>query len=199
VFDIFSGKYCQIGGSSAKVKKGGAQLFFFVCQHGLAGCQGFQDDIADIESGSIGAFYKVVGRCDRTGDDVNFSFQPNSGHSHRVLDTRFIIDNKLLGQDMDDFAIHWNRYCPGGIDHPLDIVFRDLRSFDGNNSTTVKSGDVTAGNTGIHRGYFTACHEFCFLHRLFNRFHGGFDIDDDTFAKSDGWMGPDTDNIDVGS
>ena len=90
-----------------------------------------------------------MGRCHRPGDNVNFGLQPHTGHPHRILDAPLIIDHKFLRQYVDYLAIHGYGHRPGGIDDAVDILLADFRAFDGYDSATVETGDVTAGNTGV--------------------------------------------------
>ncbi len=103
---------------------------------------------------------------------MNFGLQAYAGHSHRVLDAAFIIDHIFLRQDVNHLAVHGYGDRPGRIDYPVDIRFADFIALDRNDSAAVKSGNVTAGNTGIDRRNLAAGHQFGFLHRLFDGFNG---------------------------
>ena len=115
---------------------------------------------------------------------MNFSLQAYAGHSHRVLDAAFIIDHIFLRQYVDNLTIHRNGHRPGGIDDPVDILLSDFRALDGNDPAAVKSGDVSAGDTGIGSRDLTAGHQFGLLHRFFNGFDGRFNIDHHAFSQA---------------
>ena len=136
-----------------------------------------------------------MGRGDRPGNNVNLRFEPYTGHTHRVLDAGLLIDDVFLGQHVDHFAVHGNRYGTGRIDDPFDIGLGNFRPFDGNDASAVEPGDVPPGDTGVHGRNFAAGHQFGFFHRFFDGIHRRFDIDDDPFAKPDRGMGADADDI----
>ena len=68
-----------------------------------------------------------------------------------TLNAGFIIYDKFLGQNMNDFPIHRNCHCPGSVNYSVHIIFRNFRALDGHDAAAVESSDVSAGNTGAHR------------------------------------------------
>ena len=197
VADVLVGENRQVGGAAPQIQQGRAQLFFFLRQHGFAGGQGFQDDVAHVEPRAVAAFDDVVGRGDGAGDDMDLGLQTNTGHAHRVLDAGLFVDDILLGQDVDHFPVHGNGHRPGGVDDPLHVGLGNLGALDGDDAAAVEAGDVAAGDAGVDRRYFAAGHQFGFFHSLLDGIHRGFDIDHNPFAKSDRRVGSDADNVDL--
>ena len=150
MFNIVLGKDGQVGGSAAQIQQGHTELFFFIGQDGLARGQRFQNDIANIQPGAVGAFNDIMGGCHCSGDNMYFGLQTHAGHSHRVLDAALIIHHIFLRQDMNHLTVHGDGDGPGRIDHAVDIRLADFVTLDRNDSAAVKAGDVAAGDTGIY-------------------------------------------------
>ena len=151
MFDIFIGKDGQITRSAAQIQKGRAEFFFLISQYSFTGSKRFQNNITHIKTGAVCTFYNVVGRCHRAGHDMNLCFQAYSSHSHRVQDACMVIHNEFLRQHMYDLPVHGDCHGPGSVNHALHIMLRDLGSFYCNNSPAVEAGDVSAGNSRVHR------------------------------------------------
>ena len=85
---------------------------------------------------------------------------------------------------MDHLTVHGDGYCPRGVDDPVDILLADFGTLHGNDPAAVKSGDVTAGDSGINRGDLAAGHQFGFLHRFFYGVDRRFNIDHHAFSQT---------------
>ena len=128
---------------------------------------------------------------------MDFRLQPDGGHADRVLNAGLVVHDVLLGQHMDDLAVHRDGHRPGGVDHPLDILRGDLRALDGHDAAAVEAGDVPPGDAGVDRGDLTAGHELGFLHRLLDGLDRRLDVDDHPLAQPDRGVGADPDDADA--
>ena len=151
VLDVLAREHGQVGGPAAQVEQGRAELLLFLGEHGLAGGQALQHDVADVQARAVGALHQVVGGGHRAGHDVDLGLQPHAGHPDRVLDARLVVDDVLLGQHVDHLAVHRDRDRPGRVDHPLHVQRGDLGALDGHDAAAVETGDVAAGDPGVHR------------------------------------------------
>ncbi|OQA59646.1 MAG: hypothetical protein BWY40_01109 [bacterium ADurb.Bin270] len=100
---------------------------------------------------------------------MNFRFQANPAHSNRILHAILIIDDELLRNHVNDFAIKRDRNRLCGIYHPIDIGRTDFPVFDGNYTMTVDSLDMATAYPGKCAGYFAPGHKLGLLDRLLDR------------------------------
>ena len=136
-------------------------------------------------------------RRDRAGDDVNFRFESDPRHAQRISDAILIIDDVILRQNMEHFAIHWDSHCLCRIDHSLQIPRHDFFVFNRDDAVTVEAFDVAPGNARKDGVNLTARHQTRFLNGFFERIHRGLDVDDHALAQSLRRMGADPDDLDA--
>ena len=137
----------------------------------------------------------VLGAGDGSGDDVHAHFQAHPGHAEGVGDAALVIDDKFLGQDVDDLPVQRDGHGLGRVDHPLDVPGADLAAFDGDDPVAVKAFDVAAGNAGVDRANFATGHEFGLFEGLLDRLDGLLDIDHHALAQARGGAGTNAHHI----
>ena len=114
---------------------------------------------------------------------MNFRFQADAGHPHRIADTILFVDDVELGQGMEDLPVEGDGDRPGGFDRPLNIIIVDLSALDGDDAEAVLSPDVAARDADVDRADLAARDALRLFHRALDRFHGAFDVDDDAFSQ----------------
>ena len=89
----------------------------------------------------------------------------------------------------------YDRQSPRALDRTLDVFPRDFCLFKRHDPLAVLRGDVATGNAGIDGIDLDRRHQFGFLDRLLDRFHGTLDIDHDAFAEPSRRAGSDPDDV----
>ncbi|OPY69437.1 MAG: hypothetical protein A4E62_01813 [Syntrophorhabdus sp. PtaU1.Bin002] len=95
----------------------------------------------------------------------------------RVFDPILVIDDKFLGDHMDQFPVGRDRHCLCRIDGPCYIIKPHFFIPYGNHTITVETLDVGTGNTDKAGVDFYACHQLRLFHGLFYRIDGAVHID----------------------
>jgi len=108
----------------------------------------------------------VLGAGDSSGDDVHLDLQSDPGHAQGVLDTPLVVNDELLGQDMDQLPVQRYGHGLGGVDHSFDVLLGDFPPLDRNHAVTVEAHDVTAGNAGEDIPDLTPGHELSLFQGL---------------------------------
>ena len=57
--------------------------------------------------------------------------------------------HSLLRNDVNDFTIHRDGHCFGGINHTLDVAFADFAILDGDDAMRIESTDVPTRDARI--------------------------------------------------
>jgi hypothetical protein len=113
-----------------------------------------------------------------------------------MLDAALVVDDELLGQDVDHLAVHGDGHRLGGVDHPGDVGLADLLVLDRDDPRAVHALDVAAGDAGVDGGHLAAGHQLGLLDGALDRAHGGLDIDHHPLAERLGRVGADPDDVD---
>jgi len=174
----------DIGSTSPDIYQADSQLFFIIAQHRIAGTELLQDQIIHFQSTAAHTLDDVLGRADCAGNHMHPGLQAHTGHTHRLLDPLLLIDDELLGQDMQNLLIGWYGYSAGGIDHPLHITVGHLVILDCHNAVGVETANVAASDTGMHRMNLATGHQLCLLHCPLNRLNGGLNIHHHTLLQA---------------
>ena len=75
---------------------------------------------------------------------MHLGFQTDAGHAQRFFNAVLIVDDIVLRQNMEHFAVHRDRHGFGRINHPVEIALRHLFIFDGDDAVAVERFDMTA-------------------------------------------------------
>src|SRR5205807_6262331 len=112
-----------------------------------------EDHVRNDESGRIDGGGGILSRGHGTGNDMNLDGQPRAGHPNGIVNTILIVDDKLLGQTIDDFSAGWKLNRAGRIDcaaHVIGANFAVAAGY-GDYRLAVKAHDMRAGEVD---GYF---------------------------------------------
>ena len=126
---------------------------------------------------------------------MHLGLQAHSAHPQRFLDAVLIVDDELLGQDVDHLAVHGNGDRLGGVDHAPDVFVVHLAVLDGDHALGVEAFDVAAGDAGENRLDLTAGHQLRLLQRLADGADRGLDVDHHPFAQPLGRAGADAHDV----
>ena len=116
----------QLRSGCADVEEADAELALVGGERGFRRGQGFEDGLGDFEAGFVHAGDDALLRAGRAGGDVQVDFQPIADHPHGVMNAGLLVEDELLGQQVEDFAIGRQGDGAGAIDGGADIVFGDF-------------------------------------------------------------------------
>ena len=126
---------------------------------------------------------------------MHFCLKPHAVHAQGLLDAVLVVDDELLGQDMQHLLVHGNVHGPRRVDHPRHVGGIDLFVLDGNDAAGVDALDVAAGNAYVDRIDLHARHQLGLAHRLPHGLHGAVDVDNHAFFQAVGRADPDPDDV----
>src|SRR5262249_15893453 len=161
----------------------------------LTGSQRLEHDVRHVEPGAVGALDDVLGTGDGAGDDVDLGLQADPGHPQWLLDAALVVDDELLGQDVDHLPVHGGGHRVGGADRPGDVRLPDLLVLHRHDALAVEAFDVAPGDAGVDGGDLAAGHQLRFLDRPADGGHGGLDVHHHALAQALGGMGADADDV----
>ncbi len=185
----------NVGRTATDVHQRHSDLLFLRRYHRLRGSQLLENDVGDIESRTVAGFDDVLGAGNGAGHDVHPGFQSDAAHAQRLTDAVLVVDDELLGKDMDDLAVHGYGDGFRRIDHPAHVVRGNLAVLDGDHALGVEPLDMSARDPRVHRLYFAAGHQLGLFDSLLDGRDSSFDVDHDPFAQAAGRAGPDTDDV----
>ncbi len=112
---------------------------------------------------------------------MDIDLEARAGHADRRADAVLLVDDEVLGQDVQDLAPGRQRHGLGRIDRPSHVLAGDLAVLagDGNHATAVEPLDVRPGQGEVDRIDLDARHQFGFLDRLLDGIDRCFEVDDD--------------------
>jgi len=184
--------------AAADVDEGDAEFLFVGREHGLGRGQLLEDDLVDVETHAVDALDDVLRRGRGPRHDVDLGLEPHPGHPHGVLDPLLLVDDVVLGKDVQDLAVQRDADRAGGVDGAPHVHLLDLAALDGDDAVAVEALDVAAGDPGEHGADLDAGHELGLLDGLLDRLDGAVDVDDDPLAKPLGGGRPQPDDVDAG-
>ena len=179
----------QIGGATAHVDQGHAELLVVMAQGALARGQLLQDGVRHDESTPVDGGNNILSSRGRAGDNMAIHFQSGAQQPQRIADTVLTVDHKFLGKHMDDFTVRGQRHRPGRLQNSANIGFADFAALghDGDRSLAVEALNVTPGKPHEHRFYVSSRTAFRLLHRLLDGRDSPIQMDDHPPAQTLGF------------
>ena len=170
----------HISCAAAYIHQHNTGLLLLIGQHCLRRCKRLKHEAHQVHAGLVDAPLSVARRRDLPDHDVKVGFQPLAADADGITDTRFIINDVCLRNDMNDLLTH----IDGELEHvrseTADVAYINLR-------LVRVTGDVAARHLALYMppcdahkdiGKGKACSLFevvngCAdsLHRLFNVQH----------------------------
>src|SRR5438105_4656126 len=184
----------------AEVVQADAQLAVLVIQGRLSCGQGREDELIDLDTGSLHALRKVLNARRRGGDDVRLHLQANGGHTDRIAHALLAIDDVAAGYDVKDLPRVRDGDGARRFDGPHGVAAVHVvprRARDRDHASRVLGADVASGDAHESRPHFEARDPLGGLDRGHDRLHGPVDIDNDTLAESIRSGLPDPDDVDA--
>ena len=187
VHDASRGVDGDIRRATPNVHEHNAQLALVLTEHGLSRSEGLEHDVGHIQLGQIAAFDDILTGGSRTGDDMDVHLQPDAGHAQRVLHSVLIVDDEILGQDVQHLPVAGDADGLCRVDHPPDILLGNRAVvLHGHHAVAIDSLNVVSRDAYEHFLNRRAAHQLALPHRLLDGAHRLFDVDDDPLADSFG-------------
>src|SRR5688572_14135984 len=186
----------QLGGCGAEIDERHADVLFVFGERGARGGERLVNGALDAVAGAAHRFAQVLRRRDRAGDDVDLGLEPRAGHAERLADAALMIDDVLLRQDVQHFAVGGHDHGTRDFLHALDVGRVDL-TMDGDDAVRRACVNVLAGDTGEDALDGDAGHQLCFLERGPHRFGRALDIGNDLATHTDRARLPDAEHFDA--
>ena len=98
-------------------------------------------------------------------------------HPDRFPDPVLVVDDELLGEDVQDLLVGRNRNRARGVDDAVDVAVADLAVANRHDPLRVEAADVTPGHPDVDRPDGLPGHDLGLLHRVPDGFHGVLDVD----------------------
>ena len=136
------------GRARADVDQPDAELALVLGQDGLGRGDLVEDDLLDADLGPRDATLEVLERGHGGGDDVDVDLELDAAHADRVLDAVLVVDDELLGDDVDDVAVRGDGDGLGLVDDAPHVLAGDLAVLagDGDDAAAVEALDVGPGD-----------------------------------------------------
>ncbi len=179
----------QLRRAAADVEQAAAQLAFILREHGFGRSQRLESRVADNDSRAIDGGHNILGRGDRRRDDVDIYFQALPNHADGIADVVLVIDQKLLRQHVQDFAILRKGDGSSGVHGAPHVFLFDIPrpGAERNSATAVHAAQMAAGDSD-HRGFHRHVGDaFSFLKRVTDGAHRGIQIHDEALARPFGF------------
>ena len=168
----------EIRRAAADIQQRHTDFFFFIVQNRIARCKRFKHHIINMETGALNAFIYILCCRYKSGNDVNNSFHPHTGHSNGIINSILSINNKLLRDHVNNFSVEWKRDSFCVFDQPINVFLSDfiLRSADADNAATLKALDMIARDANRYGSDLHSGLLFGILHRCLNGANSFFNV-----------------------
>src|SRR5699024_3262896 len=139
--------------ASADVYQHYAGFFFLIIEHGVRGGQRFKNDIGYFIASTLYAAINIFSGRDKPRYNVDFSLHPHAAHAYRIADSILAIDDKFLGNNMEDLLIRRQHDALAVLQQAFDVIDGDLiiLIINGDDAFAAHASDVITGNTYIYR------------------------------------------------
>ena len=174
----------NVCGATADIHNTDTQLTLIFRQHRMGTGQLLENDVVHFQIAATHTLLDVLGRINRTGNQMHLGFKTHATHANGLTDTFLIVHHIFLRQHMQGLLVGRNRYRLGGINDPVDISLGDLTITNGDNAVGVEASHMGTGNTCVDSVNVTARHQLCFFDRALNGAHRGLDIHHHAFLHA---------------
>src|SRR5690606_10908545 len=148
-----------------------AELAFVVGEHRVAGRELLEDDVVDFQPAAAHALDDVLGGAHRAGHHVHLGLETHTRHADGLADPFLVVDDELLGKDVQDLLVGGNGDSPRRVDHAIHVTHGDLVVADGDDAVRVEAADMAARDAGVHGVDLAPGHQLRFLHGPLYRMH----------------------------
>ena len=189
----------EVGRAAADVDQRHAELLLVGGQHGFARGELLEHRLLDVHARLVHRRDDVLRGRGAAGDDVDVHLEAGAGHADRVADAVLVVDDEVLGQDVDDLAPARQADGARRVDGPAHVVARDLPVLAGHrhDAAAVEALDVRARQRDVRVVDLDARRELRLLDRLADRLDGGLEIHDGAAADALRIGDAETDDLDL--
>ncbi len=158
-----------------------------------------QDEALDDDIGPLDAGPEVLEQGHRARDDVDVDLELDAVHAQRVVNPVLLIDDELLGNDVDDLPVGGDGNGFRLLEHPADVLLGDfpVPSGDGDDAPAVEALDVGARNADERGVDLLAGHQLGVRPGFLDRLGRFVEVDDDALAQAARFGRADADDLDL--
>ena len=138
----------HLRGSGAEVSKAYAKLAFVGAEHGIGAGQGFEYRVIHVNAGAVYRSDYVLRGAGRRGDHVDSHFEAGRHHSQGIVDSGLAVENELLRQQVQDFAIGGQGNRASLVNCHADFVAGDFAGARSEADTAVTVHAAHVGSRG---------------------------------------------------
>jgi hypothetical protein len=122
---------------------------------------------------------------------VDVRLQPRAGHPDGLGDAALVVEDKFLGQHVEDLPVLRDRHRPRGVHHPSEILARHgaVLARYGHDASAVERSDMAAGDPDRCAFDGDAGHQFGLLDAGLDRVDRGVQVDDHALSEPSGRCG----------
>jgi hypothetical protein len=144
-----------------------------------------RDQLVDLDVGGLDALRQVADGGGAGGDDVGLDLEADGAHAERILDALLAVDDEAARQDVEDFAVRWDRDGPGDFEGPVDVLAGDFAhvAAHGNGAARVLALDVLAADADEGAVDLVAGQPLGVVDRSGDGADGLVDVDDDGLRR----------------
>ena len=167
----------DVGGSAADIHQGDSQLLLLCGENRFRRSKLFQDDIRHVQIPPVARLDDVLGAGHGSRDDMHPRLQTDPAHPQRLANPVLVINDELLGENVNYLAIHGDGDGLGGVNDPFHVLRGNLAVLDGDDPLGVEPLDVSPRDSGVDRLDLAPRHELRLFHRLSDGGNRALDID----------------------
>lgn len=144
----------EFGGGGTDVGHADAELAFIGGKDGLGGGDALVDGVDDLKAGAIGAGNDRLGDAAGAGGEVEVDFELGADHADGVVDAGLVVEDELLGEEVQDFAIGGK--CDGAcaVDGGADLFAGDFAHAGAHGDAAARVDAANVGTADADDGGF---------------------------------------------
>src|SRR5581483_7946372 len=189
VHDGAFGQHREFGRTGADIGHASTKLALFRTQHGVGAGQAFKDGVVHVNASAVDGGNDVLGGAGGGGHQVDLDLELGSHHAAGLAHAGLVIENEILGKQVQNLAIVGERNGAGALDRLADFIAGDLARARAQADSTlaVQSAHVRAGDAyhGVFNG--SAAGVFRLLHCLLHGSDGLLQVHNQSLARAAGF------------
>src|SRR5450759_3165 len=116
----------QVDCARSDVGHSHAQVALGFREHRLSRGQRAGYELVDLDVRGLDALGQVPDGRSGGGNDMGLDLAADGAHAKRILHALLTVDDEAAWQDVEDFAVRWNRDGPGHFQSTADVLASDL-------------------------------------------------------------------------
>ena len=121
-----------------------------------------------LDAGTVHASHQSLHRGKCADDQMYVNLETAARHPQRVDDRPLVVDDEVLGQQVQELSVGWQLERAGGVDDVTDIFLGNFSgtTVDSDCAAAVEAADMAAGHTDVGAVDAGAGHQLCLFNGL---------------------------------